>query len=194
MKLPGNKTIFGIALLVGALPIIGLQLYSRHQQPQPDVSQITPILATRHLHGEIWVSEQISPQSIATLKQQGIQSIIAMRPDGEVENQPTAAAMEQEAQKHGLKFSYIPIPHGDIPEARVKDLQNILAKTEGPVLMYCRSGSRAARTWSLAEASRAGGLDLTTILGAVKSAGLKAEDLQPLIEQRIATRNAGGKS
>ncbi|MFZ6745572.1 TIGR01244 family sulfur transferase [Undibacterium sp. JH2W] len=194
MTLPGNKTIFGVAILAGALFIIGTQLYSRRQLPPPDVSQITPALATHRLHGEIWVSEQISPQNIATLKQQGIQSIIAMRPDGEVENQPTAAVMEQEAQKHGLKFSYIPIPHGEIPEARVKDLQEILAKTEGPVLMYCRSGSRAARTWSLAEASRAGGLDVTTILAAVKSAGLKAEDLQALIEQRIAARNAGGKS
>ncbi|MES2038407.1 MAG: TIGR01244 family sulfur transferase [Pseudomonadota bacterium] len=192
MKLPGNKALFGIAVLAGALFIVGAALNSRYSKENVNSSSAAPV--THHLHGKIRVSEQINPQDIAALRQQGVQTIIAMRPDGEVPGQPTAATMEKEARKMGIKFSYVPVPHGEIPDATVKDLQNALANSEGPVLMYCRSGSRAARTWSLAEASRPGGLDLTTILAAVKSAGLKAEDLQALIEQRIAARGAGGKS
>lgn len=192
MKLPGNKALFAISLLAGALAIVGMALYSRLNTTTAAAVALAP--TTRHLHGDIRVTEQITPQSIAAFKQQGIQSIIAMRPDGEVAGQPSAAAIEKEAQAAGLKFTYIPIPHGDIPDASVTALQQALAKSQGQILLYCRSGSRAARTWSLVEASRTGGLDAATIMAAVKSAGLKADDLEGLIKKRIATRGDGGKS
>lgn len=189
MKLPGNRALFGIAVLTGALFIIGSALNSRYSAAASGEQQAMPV--THHLHGQIHVTEQISPQSIAALKLQGIQTIIDMRPDGEVPGQPPAALMEKEAQSAGLKFSYIPVQHGEISDASVTALKNVLVKSEGPVLMYCRSGSRAARTWSLVEASRPEGLDAEAILAAVKTAGLKAEDLETDIRKRIAAR--GGK-
>lgn len=192
MELPGNKALFTISLLAGALAIVGMTLHSRLNTTMATAVALT--LTARHLHGDIHVTEQITPQSIAAFKQQGIQSIIAMRPDGEVPGQPSAAAIEKEAQAAGLKFTYIPIPHGDIPDASVTALQQALAKNQGQILLYCRSGSRAARTWSLVEASRTGGLDAAMIMATVKSAGLKADDLEDLIKKRIATRSDGGKS
>lgn len=54
--------------------------------------------------------------------------------------------------------------------------------------MYCRSGSRAARTWSLMEASRPGGRSADDILAAVKRSGQGADDLAGAINARIAKR------
>jgi|GEM_PF-65833 len=196
MKLPGNKALFAISILAGTLAIVGMAAYSRLDTAKSaapaDEKKMAP--ATHHLHGQIQVTEQITPESIAALKQQGIQNIIAMRPDGEAPNQASAATIEKNALAAGMKFTYIPIPHGDIPDASVTALQQALEKNQGPVLLYCRSGSRAARTWSLVEASRAGGMDAATIMSAVKSAGLKADDLEGLIQKRIAARGEGGKS
>lgn len=196
MKLPGNKALFAISILAGTLAIVGMAAYSRLDKAKPAVQVDEKVVApaTHHLYGQIHVSEQITPENIAALKQQGIQNIIAMRPDGEAPNQASAATIERNALAAGLKFTYIPIPHGDIPDASISALQQALDKNEGPVLLYCRSGSRAARTWSLVEASRAGGMDAATILSTVKSAGLKADDLEALIQKRIAARGEGSKS
>ena len=53
-----------------------------------------------------------------------------------------------------------------------------------------RSGSRAARTWSLVEASRKEGMDVDSILAAVKNAGQSADDLKQNIIERIAKRKS----
>jgi uncharacterized protein (TIGR01244 family) len=101
--------------------------------------------------------------------------------------------MAAAATAEGLDFAYIPVPHGQIPDAAVTALQQQLAKKTGPVLLYCRSGSRAARTWSLVEASRHNGLNAAEILAAVKASQLNADDLEPAIRQRIALREADSK-
>ncbi|MFX5521947.1 hypothetical protein ABTD78_22020, partial [Acinetobacter baumannii] len=78
---------------------------------------------------------------------------------------------------------------GDIPDRAVTELGQALADKSGEVLLYCRSGRRAARTWSLLEASRPNGLKTQAILAAVKESGQSADDLESAIEQRIRQRN-----
>jgi uncharacterized protein (TIGR01244 family) len=88
-----------------------------------------------------------------------------------------------------LTFAYVPVPHGDIPGQAVDALGQSLASAGKPVLLYCRSGKRAARTWALSEASRADGLDAVAIQAAVRSAGQSADDLAESIAARIAARS-----
>ena len=78
--------------------------------------------------------------------------------------------------------------HGDVPDHVVRDLAQALGVAERPVLLYCRSGKRAARVWALAEASRKGGPLKADIVGAVLAAGQPVDDLLPQIEARIAAR------
>lgn len=134
------------------------------------------------------VAGQITPGQIAGLKQRGYTAIIALRPDGEAPDQTSAAQMEQAVRGQGLGFAYVPVAPGPIPEAAVAALGEALAAYGGKVLLYCRSGSRAARTWSLLEASRSAGLEADAILAAVKASGHSAEDLRPAIAGRIAAR------
>ncbi|MFL6657217.1 MAG: beta-lactamase hydrolase domain-containing protein, partial [Massilia sp.] len=90
---------------------------------------------------------------------------------------------------NALNFVYIPVPHGAIPDSAVTALGKALANSPGPVLLYCRSGRRAARTWSLVEASRTGGLDAAQIIATVKASGQEVDDLKDALEQRIAARS-----
>jgi len=88
-----------------------------------------------------------------------------------------------------MNFAYVPVPHGDIPAGAVTALARAMAENPKPILLYCRSGRRAARTWSLVEVSRSDGLDAADILAAVKAGGQSAEDLDTAIAARIANRS-----
>jgi uncharacterized protein (TIGR01244 family) len=136
----------------------------------------------------ISVRNQITLASIPKIKEQGYRTLIDLRPDGEAPDQPTAAAVSAAAGAAGLKFAYVPTPHGDIPAATVDAFAQAIAAAEKPVLLYCRSGNRAARVWALAEASRPGGADAATIADTVRSAGQKVDDLTAQIATRIAQR------
>jgi uncharacterized protein (TIGR01244 family) len=98
--------------------------------------------------------------------------------------------MAQAARRQAVDFGYVPVPHGEIPEEAVLKLRQALADQKGQVLLYCRSGKRAARTWALAEAGRVGGLQADEIIAAVRGAGQEADDLRPRIEAAIAARGA----
>lgn len=114
--------------------------------------------------------------------------IIDLRPDGEVDGQPSSSEMAQAARRQAVAFGYVPVPHGEIPEEAVLKLRQALADQKGQVLLYCRSGKRAARTWALAEAGRPGGLQADEIIAAVRGAGQEADDLRPRIQSAIAAR------
>ncbi|MDR2154263.1 MAG: TIGR01244 family phosphatase [Burkholderiaceae bacterium] len=149
----------------------------------------TPAASTIPLADNIQVSAQISPEQLTSIKAQGFRTVIDLRPDGEALGQPSSTAMAQAAKQAGLQFSYLPVPRGShIPSAAADTLARLLAQAPRPILMYCRSGTRAARTWALAEASRPGGLDAASIVQHARAAGRPADDLQGQITQRIAAR------
>ena len=114
-----------------------------------------------------------------------------MRPDGEAPDEPGHLEMEQVAKAGGIEFHYIPVPHESIPAETVKELGEVLVSSREPVLLYCRTGRRAVRTFALVEASRAGGPAVDAILGMVKGAGFSAEDLRDEIVSRVEGRGAG---
>ena len=153
----------------------------RHAQAEArlDVRQLAP---------GVWISEQIGPEQLGSLKSQGFRAVIDLRPDNEVAGQPPASAMSTAAAGQGLAFDYIPVSHGDGPAGAVEALGRNLAQGQKPVLLYCRSGRRAARAWALAEASRPGGLQTASILEAVHAAGQDAADLADQIAARVAAR------
>jgi uncharacterized protein (TIGR01244 family) len=175
-----NKRIFWLAALAGFGIVLGAAAYDRWKAPQA--------LHVQRLTAEVSVSEQLEPGVIARLKRLGFAAVIDLRPDGEVEGQPSAAEVGAAVQRAGLVFAYMPVPHGDIPGDSVAALRDAMARSPRPVLLYCRSGRRAVRTWSLVEAERADGLTANEILAAVQSVGHSAADLRDAIERRVAQR------
>jgi uncharacterized protein (TIGR01244 family) len=96
------------------------------------------------------VAPQIDLGDLQALAAQGFRLVINNRPDGETLGQPTSAEVEQAARAAGMDYRYIPVRGGPGP-AEVAAVNEAVARAEGPVLAFCRSGTRSIVTWALAQ-------------------------------------------
>ena len=135
------------------------------------------------LSDRLSVSPQISADDVAALKQQGFRAIICNRPDGEGNDQPNFTEIEKAAKSHGLEAVYQPVVSGKVEDGDADAFADALARLPGPVLAYCRTGTRSATLWSLSQAGKG---DMSEILGKTKAAGF---DMSGVV-RRIAN---GGK-
>lgn len=97
------------------------------------------------IDGNFSASPQISPEDLAEIKAAGFNSVICNRPDGEGgPEQPDHASMKAAAAKLGLGFAYQPVVSGQIGEADIAKFKQLMAELPGPILAYCRTGTRSA--------------------------------------------------
>jgi uncharacterized protein (TIGR01244 family) len=108
----------------------------------------------RNLSDTVLASPQIDLADVAAAAAQGVTLIINNRPEGESEDQTPGAEIEAAARAAGLDYVAIPVTHAGFSEAQVTAMAEALARAQGSVLAYCRSGTRSTLLWSLAEASR----------------------------------------
>ena len=138
----------------------------------------------RHVTDQFFVAPQITEIDLAVLQDKGIRSIICNRPDGEGADQPTFQELSQTAQKMGISMRYIPVSGGLVRDEDAADFGAALNALPRPVLAYCRTGTRSATLWSLAQADH---MPLADILSVTKNAGY---DMKGVV-RRIAN---GGKT
>jgi len=132
----------------------------------------------RHVTDDFTTAPQISVADVAEAAQQGFKAIVCNRPDNEEPGQPTAAEIARAAEAAGLTFTHIPVRGAPGP-AEVEAMRHAVDAAQGPVLAYCRSGTRSITTWSIGQAmsgartrdelvslGRAAGYDLSGALGA----------------------------
>jgi uncharacterized protein (TIGR01244 family) len=105
----------------------------------------------RKVTDQFSVAPQIEPGDIARARTEGFALVINNRPDHEAPGQPTSAQMEAEAREAGIAYVHIPVRGGPTRE-QVEIEQKLLAEAQGPVLAYCRSGTRSIVTWSIGQA------------------------------------------
>ncbi|SDO08064.1 sulfide:quinone oxidoreductase [Lutimaribacter pacificus] len=122
----------------------------------------------RKITDEVSVAPQLLPGDMAAAAAQGFRSVICNRPDGEAADQPTFDEVEAAAQAAGLQTRYMPIVSGKVRDEDAEDFGRALVELPGPVLAYCRTGTRSATLWSL---SQAGTRDTAAILAATRDAG-----------------------
>ncbi|NQV99310.1 MAG: TIGR01244 family phosphatase [Rhodospirillales bacterium] len=138
----------------------------------------------KRLSAGLSVSAQIMAADLAALKEQGFRSVICNRPDGEGADQPTFQEIADAASAVGLDARYVPVIAGRVSDEDAAAFAIALAELPGPALGYCRTGTRSATLWSLAEAKTQ---TLPDILAATKAAGY---DMAGVV-RRIAN---GGKT
>ena len=114
------------------------------------------------------VSEQITLADMQAIKDAGFRAIICNRPDGEGADQPTFEEIATAAEKVGLEAAYLPIIAGKVSDAEAVAFDKIQTELPGPVLAYCRTGTRSATLWSLSQAEKR---SLADILAVTKAAG-----------------------
>ena len=95
------------------------------------------------------VSPQISVDDVARIAALGFRSIICNRPDGEDPDQTDVDLIRAQAEASGLAFAFNPALSGNIQPQNVDDQRDALAALPGPVLAYCRSGTRCRNLWLL---------------------------------------------
>ncbi|MCE2820781.1 MAG: TIGR01244 family phosphatase, partial [Phenylobacterium sp.] len=92
------------------------------------------------------VAPQLAPEDMAAAAAQGFKRVVCNRPDGEGPGQPTGAEMKAAAQAAGLEFVHIPF--AGMPDAATADaVFAAVSGAAGPVLAYCRSGTRSVTAW-----------------------------------------------
>ena len=106
----------------------------------------------RRLDDSISVSPQISPGQVADAAAAGVTMIINNRPDGEDHGQPSGAEIESAAAAAGLAYRAIPVTQAGFSGPQLDAMNAALAEAGGPVLAYCRSGTRSTNLWALARA------------------------------------------
>ena len=96
------------------------------------------------------VAPQLSPEDMAEAAAMGFTLVIDNRPEGEAPDQPSSGDMETAARAAGLEFVQIPV-FGTPGPGQVLAVADAVATAQGPVLAYCRSGTRSIVTWSLGQ-------------------------------------------
>jgi len=133
----------------------------------------------RTLDDRISVFGQLGADDVASAKAQGFTAIINNRPDFEQPGQPTGAEIEAAARAAGLDYTAIPVDHAGFSEAQVTAMADALEKADGPVLAFCRSGTRSTFLWALARARL--GDDGETLIAKAANAGYDLSPLRPVI-------------
>jgi sulfide:quinone oxidoreductase len=135
-------------------------------------AKLTPCLA---------VSPQIAEADLGALAAQGFRAVINNRPDGEAEDQPESAALAAAARRVGLEYRHVPVVAGKITDDDVAAFAQALDEVKGPVLAFCRTGTRSTTLWALAEASH---LDPEAILVTAAAADYDVAALKPRLDER----------
>ena len=102
----------------------------------------------RRLDEGMFVDGQIRPDGVPELVAQGIRMIVNNRPDDEEPGQPAGTEIEAAAAKAGIGYRAIPVSQLT-PEA-IEATQQAFDEADGPILAFCKSGTRSTYVWALA--------------------------------------------
>ncbi|GGD33153.1 TIGR01244 family sulfur transferase [Croceicoccus pelagius] len=138
----------------------------------------------RQIDDTIYASPQITVDEIADAKALGVTLIVNNRPEDESPDQTPGAEIEATAKAAGIEYIAIPITHAGFGQGQVDAMREALDKAEGPVLAYCRSGTRSTLLWALAEAKA--GKNPAVISSKASGAGYDVSPIRQLIDMLSA--------
>lgn len=134
----------------------------------------------RTIDATISVAPQISLEDLAALAAAGFTAIVNNRPDGEDVGQPSGDAIAAAAAAAGLGYAAIPITHAGFSHPQIDAMAAVLAEATGPVLAYCRSGTRSCNLWALAAVKA--GAHPDAAMAKAAAAGYDLTGLRPLLD------------
>ena len=133
-----------------------------------------------------FVAPQIDVDDVAAAKEMGIKLIISNRPDGEEIEQPLNEEIANAAKQLGIKFYHIPVDGRGIGKHHINDFKDAIEDHEGPILAFCRSGTRSTMVRAFYRASY--GDVIADILEEASTAGYDLYTIVPSLEAVIPER------
>lgn len=113
----------------------------------------------RTLTETMMVAPQIDTAAVAEAAALGVRLIINNRPEDESPDQTPGEEIAAAARAAGIDYVAIPVTHAGFSMPQIEAMTAALARTGGPVLAYCRSGTRSCLLWSLAQARQGADVD-----------------------------------
>ena len=127
-------------------------------------------LSLQALDERVAVCGQLAPADMKDVAAAGYVAVVNNRPDREaLFGQPRTADLEKAAQEAGLVFLDLPFSGPNVRPEQVRAFRDLLAKRDGKVLAFCKSGMRSALLWGVA--SMVSGRPLEEVLDAARKAG-----------------------
>ena len=139
----------------------------------------------KHISPFFTASPQLSPADVGAAASLGFKAIINNRPDGEGDDQPTSSEIEAAAKAHGLDYRHIPVVGGKIADDDIAAFQTAMDQVTGPVLAFCRTGTRSTTLWALSEARH---MSADALIKAAGEAGYDLTGLRARLDSRLAPR------
>lgn len=136
----------------------------------------------RYLTSDLAVAAQLQPADMALAAAAGFTRVINNRPDGEEAGQPGNAEMCAAAEAAGLEYYFLPVVSGDLTDDNVVEYEQLAQDFHGPVLLFCRSGTRCTHLWALQQA-RMGGQTVQQIVAVAAQAGYDIQGLIPRMQK-----------
>ncbi|MBM7404994.1 MULTISPECIES: TIGR01244 family sulfur transferase [Sphingomonas] len=134
----------------------------------------------RTIDSKVSVAPQILPEQMPDIAAAGFVAIVNNRPDDEEPGQPSGAEIHAAAEAAGLAYTAIPVTHAGFGHGQLDAMRAALDAADGPVLAYCRSGTRSCNLWALAEA-KAGG-DPAELVAKAEGAGYDLSGIRPTLD------------
>jgi len=138
----------------------------------------------RKLTENVLVSPQLALEDVAAAAASGVAVIVNNRPDGEDPDAPQGAEIGAAAAAAGINYVEIPVGHAGFSEPQVDAMIAALEQAEGPILAYCRSGTRSTFLWALAAAKQGGNPD--EIARTAMLAGYDVSPIRAMIDMLAA--------
>ncbi|MBI0475812.1 TIGR01244 family phosphatase [Sphingomonas sp. MA1305] len=138
----------------------------------------------RTINDRISVAPQIAPDDLAAIRAAGFVAIVNNRPDEEEAGQPSGEAIRVAAEAQGLAYTAIPVTHAGFSHPQLDAMAAALVAADGPVLAYCRSGTRSCNLWALAAAKA--GRDPEVLVQQARAAGYDLGGLRPTLDALAA--------
>ena len=130
------------------------------------------------------VSQQLTLDDMAAAAAIGVGFIVNNRPDGEEPSAPQGDEIAAAAAAAGMNYVAIPIGHSGFSEPQVNAMIDAMEQAEGPILAYCRSGTRSTLLWALAAAKQ--GVEPQSIAQTAARAGYDISPIRAMIDMLAA--------
>lgn len=137
----------------------------------------------RTLTPDYSVSPQISVEDLPAIAQAGFTTVICNRPDSEVGHDQASAAIATAAEAAGITYKVLPLVQDTLTPQNAERQREMIEAADGPVLAYCRTGTRCTVIWALGQAGR---MPTDEIISRAAKAGYQLDNLRPALEQLAA--------
>ena len=130
----------------------------------------------------IFVAAQLVEADFAEVAKRGFRSVVNNRPDDEAPNQLPNDRAKAAALRHGLQYRYQPVENLNVTDEDVVNAHTrLMNDLPGPILFYCRSGTRCTILWPQVAAPRLG---VAKTLEIASKAGYDLEVIREQLTER----------